>query len=146
MKYRKLAFALALSMTLLAGCGGSGTPASSAAPAPSSAAPAAESSAPAESAPAEHKVSGSFLMGTGSATGNYYSFGSVLAQVINSHTGSNITVSATGGSVENARLLNSGENEMALIQSDVNSYALEGIEQFAESGVMELRRGDRLLS
>lgn len=49
MKYRKLAFALALSMTLLAGCGGSGTPASSAAPA-------AESSAP-----AEHKVSGSFL-------------------------------------------------------------------------------------
>lgn len=56
MKYRKLAFALALSMTLLAGCGGSGTPASSAAPAPSSAAPAAESSAP-----AEHKVSGSFL-------------------------------------------------------------------------------------
>lgn len=137
MKYRKLAFALALSMTLLAGCGGSGTPASSAAPAPSSAAPAAESSAPAESAPAEHKVSGSFLMGTGSATGNYYSFGSVLAQVINSHTGSNITVSATGGSVENARLLNSGENEMALIQSDVNSYALEGIEQFAESGAMD---------
>lgn len=28
---------------------------------------------------AEGKISGSFLMGTGSATGNYYSFGSVLA-------------------------------------------------------------------
>ena len=34
----------------------------------------------------EHKISGSFLMGTGSATGNYYAFGSALAQVINRHT------------------------------------------------------------
>ncbi len=82
----------------------------------------------------EHRVKGSFLMGTGSATGNYYSFGSVLAQVINKHTGANITVGATGGSVENVRLLKKAENEMALIQTDVNSYALNGIEQFAKSG------------
>ena len=84
---------------------------------------------------ADGKVSGSFLMGTGSATGNYYSFGSVLAQVINKHTGSNITVSSTGGSVENVRLLKKEENEMALIQTDVNSYALNGIEQFAGNPV-----------
>ena len=74
-------------------------------------------------------------MGTGSATGNYYSFGSVLAQVINKYTGSNITVSSTGGSVENVRLLKKEENEMALIQTDVNSYALNGIEQFAGNPV-----------
>ncbi len=79
---------------------------------------------------ADHKISGSFLMGTGSATGNYYNFGSVLAQVINNHTGSNITVSSTGGSVENVRLLKREENEMALVQTDVNSYALNGVEQF----------------
>ena len=84
---------------------------------------------------ADGKVNGSFLMGTGSATGNYYSFGSVLAQVINKHTGSNITVSSTGGSVENVRLLKKEENEMALIQTDVNSYALSGIEQFAGNPV-----------
>ena len=84
---------------------------------------------------ADGKVDGSFLMGTGSATGNYYSFGSVLAQVINKHTGSNITVSSTGGSVENVRLLKKEENEMALIQTDVNSYALSGIEQFAGNPV-----------
>ncbi|MDY4032587.1 MAG: TAXI family TRAP transporter solute-binding subunit [Pyramidobacter sp.] len=84
---------------------------------------------------ADHKISGSFLMGTGSATGNYYSFGSVLAQVINSHTGANITVSSTGGSVENVRLLKRGENEMALVQTDVNSYALNGVEQFASGAV-----------
>ncbi|BDF78506.1 TAXI family TRAP transporter solute-binding subunit [Pyramidobacter piscolens] len=84
---------------------------------------------------AEGKISGSFLMGTGSATGNYYSFGSVLAQVINTHTGANITVSSTGGSVENVRLLKKGENEMALVQTDVNSYALNGVEQFASGAV-----------
>lgn len=86
---------------------------------------------------ADHKVSGSFLMGTGSATGNYYAFGSVLAQVINNHTGSNITVTSTGGSVENVRLLKKAENEMALIQTDVNSYALNGVEQFADSGAVK---------
>lgn len=86
---------------------------------------------------ADKKINGSFLMGTGSATGNYYNFGSVLARVINAHTGSNITVSATGGSVENARLLKKEENEMALIQTDVNSYALNGVEQFAASGAIK---------
>lgn len=75
-------------------------------------------------------ISESYLMGTGSATGNYYSFGSVLAQIINSHTGANITVTSTGGSVENARLLKKFDNELALIQTDVNNYALNGIEQF----------------
>ncbi|MDY2648673.1 TAXI family TRAP transporter solute-binding subunit [Pyramidobacter sp. SM-530-WT-4B] len=96
---------------------------------------AALSAGAAASFAADRKISGSFLMGTGSATGNYYSFGSVLAQVINSHTGANITVSSTGGSVENVRLLKKGENEMALVQTDVNSYALNGVEQFASGAV-----------
>lgn len=73
---------------------------------------------------------GSYLMGTGSATGNYYNFGSMLAQVINTNTETNITVTSTGGSVENARLLGNRENEFAMIQTDVFYYALSGIEQF----------------
>lgn len=81
------------------------------------------------------KVSGSFLMGTGSATGNYYAFGNALAQVVNKHTGSNITVSSTGGSVENVRLLKKADIEMSLVQTDVNNYALNGIEQFADGAV-----------
>ncbi|MDF3004274.1 MAG: transporter solute receptor, family [Oscillospiraceae bacterium] len=140
MKTRLLAIALTLALCLTAtACGGEQkTAATSTAPATSSA-PAATSSEPGSStAPAaDHKINGTFLMGTGSATGNYYSFGSVLSQVINSHTGSQITVGATGGSVENARLLNSGENEMAMIQTDVNAYALSGIEQFKESGPLK---------
>ena len=81
------------------------------------------------------RVSGSFLMGTGSATGNYYAFGSALAQVINKHTGANVTVSSTGGSVENVRLLKKADIELALVQTDVNSYALNGVEQFADGAV-----------
>lgn len=81
------------------------------------------------------KISGSFLMGTGSATGNYYAFGNALAQVVNQHTGANITVSSTGGSVENVRLLKKADIEFALVQTDVNSYSLNGIEQFADGAV-----------
>ena len=73
----------------------------------------------------------SYLMATSSATGNYYRFGSVLAQIISDKTDINITVTSSGGSIENARLLGSGENEFALIQTDVNHYALTGTEQFA---------------
>lgn len=76
------------------------------------------------------QAGGMYLMGTGSATGNYYNFGSMLAQVVNTHTKTNITVTSTGGSIENVRLLVSGENELALIQTDVNDYALKGTEQF----------------
>ena len=53
----------------------------------------------------------------GSATGNYYAFGSALAQVINRHTGANITVSSTGGSVENVRLLKKSDIELVICVS-----------------------------
>jgi len=69
-------------------------------------------------------------MGTGSATGNYYAFASAMTSVVNNVTGANLTVNATGGSTENARLLGSGENEFALIQTDVYNYAQNGIELF----------------
>ncbi len=73
---------------------------------------------------------GDYLMGTGSATGNYYNFGSAMTTVVNNVTGASITVNATGGSTENARLLGQEENEFAMIQSDVYSYAHDGIELF----------------
>ncbi|MBR2570754.1 MAG: TAXI family TRAP transporter solute-binding subunit, partial [Clostridia bacterium] len=83
----------------------------------------------------EAAFQGAYLMGTGSATGNYYNFGNSMCTVVNKATGANITVNATGGSTENARLLGSGENEFAMIQSDVFSYAHEGIELFDGSPI-----------
>lgn len=78
---------------------------------------------------------GDYLMGTGGATGNYYAFGNAVCTVLNKVLGCNITVNSTGGSTENARLLGSGENEFALIQSDVYNYAQEGIELFANGAI-----------
>ena len=78
----------------------------------------------------EPSFKGSYLMGTGSATGNYYNFGNAVCTVVNNVTGANLTVNATGGSTENARLMASGDNEFAMIQSDVFSYAHNGIELF----------------
>ena len=80
--------------------------------------------------PEDVGFTGSYLMGTGSATGNYYNFGNAVCTVVNQKTGANLTVNATGGSTENARLLGAGENEFAMIQSDVYSYAHQGIELF----------------
>ena len=98
-----------------------------------------ESAAPAEGGSGEPSFQGSYLMGTGSATGNYYNFGNAVCTVINQVTGANITVNATGGSTENARLLGSGENEFAMIQSDVFSYAHQGIELFDGSPITNFK-------
>ena len=46
----------------------------------------------------EPTFTGSYLMGTGGATGNYYAFGNALSTVVNGVLGCNITVNSTGGS------------------------------------------------
>ena len=127
-KFLALFLAMMMALSLVA-CGGSKTEE----PAADTDAPATEE--PADSGETEVGFSGSYLMGTGSATGNYYAFGSAVSTVINNVTGANITVNSTGGSTENARLLGSGENEFAMIQSDVYSYAQEGIELFDGSPI-----------
>ena len=141
----------ALMTASLAACGGS-TSSTTAAPAPETKAEApaeTKAEAPAETKAEETKAeaaaegageklegfSGSYLMGTGSATGNYYAYASAMTSVINNVTGANITVNATGGSTENARLLGSGENEFALIQTDVYNYAQNGIELFSDGAI-----------
>ena len=94
------------------------------------------------SAFAEPSVSGfkgSYLMATASATGNYYNFGSALSSVVNNVTGANLTVTSTGGSTENARLLSDKENEFAMIQSDVYNYARTGVELFAGDPITNIQ-------
>lgn len=118
-----LAISMALTLVLvLAACGGT-----SSAPA-SSASSAASSSTPAESSAATEglKVDGDFIMATGGTSGTYYAFGGVMCQVLNSATGSNITANSTGASVENIRLLESGDADLAIVQTDIMAYAVGG--------------------
>jgi len=74
---------------------------------------------------------------TGSEAGTYYSFGSVLAQYASSDTGLDITAVTGNGSQSNIEDLAAGSVQLGFCQSDVMSYAYEGINLFAESGAVK---------
>lgn len=133
-KYLAISMAVAM-MLSLAACGGSEP-----APAPASEAPAASGApAPEAPAPAGNTVEGDFIMATGGTSGTYYGFGGVICSQLNKTTGSNITANSTGASVENVRLLASGDADFATVQTDVLAYAVKGdtFQTFKESGPIE---------
>lgn len=73
------------------------------------------------------------ILATGGTAGTYYPFGGAMAQIFNSKVPNvNITAQATGASVENLRLVNKKEAELAMVQSDMLDYAFNGTESFKE--------------
>lgn len=73
------------------------------------------------------------IMATGGTAGTYYPYGGSICQLYNVNIPNvNATAQATGASVENIRLLNRGEVELALTQNDIADYAVKGIEFFQE--------------
>ena len=71
---------------------------------------------------------------TGSETGTYYGFGTVLAGQISDRTDSTMTAIVGKGSKANIELMDVGDAQLGLVQSDVMSYAYEGTNLFAEKG------------
>jgi TRAP transporter TAXI family solute receptor len=124
---RILAILLILSLSVaLAACSAG----SSAAPPPSPAAP-VSSEAPADGIP---QVSADLIMATGGTSGTYFAFGGIICQTLNMATGANITANSTGASVENIRLVSSGDADLAIVQTDIQAYAVDGINNFADTG------------
>ena len=78
-------------------------------------------------------------MGTGGMAGIYYSYGGVVGQLIEDHTGMDVTVVETQGSRENILGMGSGDFQMALVQSDVLSYAWQGRRDFDGARVDNMR-------
>ena len=73
------------------------------------------------------------ILATGGTAGTYYHFGDAMAEIWNSKIpGMNVTTQATGGSVENVRLVNRGEAELAIVQSDTIYFAFNAKEIFKE--------------
>jgi uncharacterized protein len=73
------------------------------------------------------------ILATGGTAGTYYPFGGGMAKIWNSKIpGVNVTAQATGASAENVRLINKGEVELALVQSDTIDFAYHGKEAFKE--------------
>lgn len=118
-----LALALLLGLTMVA-CGGT-----TAAPAAPAAAPAA--AAPAAEAPAASGEKVNLVLATGGTSGTYYAVGGVLQTVLGPKLElSNITVESTGASVANVNMITDGEAQIAILQSDVISYAHNGTNAF----------------
>ena len=73
------------------------------------------------------------ILATGGTAGTYYPFGGAMAKIWNSKIpGMNVTAQATGASIENIRLMNKDEVELALVQSDNIDWAFFGKESFKE--------------
>jgi TRAP transporter TAXI family solute receptor len=73
------------------------------------------------------------VLATGGTGGTYYPFGGAMAQIWNSIIpGMNVTAQATGASVENIRLINKKEAELAIVQSDTLDFAFNAKEAFKE--------------
>ena len=75
-------------------------------------------------------------MGTGSTTGTYYAYGSVLGQYIKNHAKVDVTVVSTDGSKANIQKIDSGDYQLATVQSDVMAYAWAGTQSFAKDGAV----------
>jgi TRAP transporter TAXI family solute receptor len=73
------------------------------------------------------------ILATGGTAGTYYPFGGAMAKIWGSKIpGMNVTAQATGASIENIRLMNKDEVELALVQSDNIDWAFYGKEVFKE--------------
>jgi TRAP transporter TAXI family solute receptor len=73
------------------------------------------------------------ILATGGTAGTYYPFGGAMAKIWNNKIpGMNVTAQATGASIENIRLMNKDEVELALVQSDNIDWAFFGKEVFKE--------------
>ena len=107
-------------LTLVVGCG---------APQAGQKQPADGKAGESKPAPKETRL----LFATGGTSGSYYPLGGAMAQVWNKRIqGLSVTVQATGGSVENVRLLGNKNAELALCMSDIAYYGQNALEVFAE--------------
>jgi uncharacterized protein len=71
------------------------------------------------------------VLATGGTAGTYYPFGGSMARIWNTKIPDmNVTAQATGASVENVRLVNEKEAELAIVQSDTVDFAYNGKESF----------------
>ena len=74
-----------------------------------------------------------YILATGGTAGTYYPYGGAMTKIWNSKIpGMNVTAQATGASVENVRLMNRDEVELALVQTDTIDFAFNAREAFKE--------------
>ena len=77
---------------------------------------------------------------TGGTSGTYYPIGGAIAKIINEDVdNANASAQSTGASVTNTRLIAKKEVELAILQNDIASYAVNGKNQFADNPVKNMK-------
>lgn len=77
---------------------------------------------------------------TGGTSGTYYPVGGAIAKVLNENIDNiNASAQSTGASVTNTRLIYNQQVELAILQNDIASYAVNGQNQFANNQVNNMR-------
>ncbi|WP_425093381.1 TAXI family TRAP transporter solute-binding subunit [Tropicimonas sp. S265A] len=82
---------------------------------------------------AAHAETTFITIGTGGVTGVYYPTGGAICRLVNKDRkdhGVRCSVESTGGSVYNTRTIREGELDFGVVQSDVQSAAIEGVRAF----------------
>ena len=74
------------------------------------------------------------IMGSSSLGGSWYPFASRLAGVAMKYGNVIVTVQATGGGIENVRLMKQGQFDMGLCEPNVANYAVMGTDVFKDEG------------
>ena len=80
---------------------------------------------------------GKLTFTTGGDQGTYYGFGTVLAGQISDKTKTTVTAIVGKGSKANIELMDLGDAQLGLVQSDVMAYAYDGTNLFAEDGKVD---------
>ncbi|MCH5286344.1 MAG: TAXI family TRAP transporter solute-binding subunit [Christensenellaceae bacterium] len=84
----------------------------------------------------EPDTSGSLTFSTGSETGTYFAFGTVMGAKVSDTTDTQVTVVSSNGSQSNIEALKAGEADIAFVQSDVMAYGYNGTRLFTETGAV----------
>ncbi|MDD2372361.1 MAG: TAXI family TRAP transporter solute-binding subunit [Syntrophomonadaceae bacterium] len=112
-----LIFVMLFSIGMIAGCG---------------------EKAPDDKAPAAKVTNASFS--TGAQSGTYYPLGVAIANVwTNAGIGLNVTAEATGGSIENVRMMGSGQTDVGFVESLIADWAYTGKEAFKDKKIENVR-------
>jgi len=91
---------------------------------------------PAAAGPAQRTL----YMGTAPVVGVYFPAGGAICAMVNRHraqTGLRCVIESTDGSVTNLDALRSGDEDMAIVQSDWQYYAIKGLGPFKSAGPFE---------
>lgn len=76
-------------------------------------------------------------MGTGSPSGTYYAYGSILGQYITNKADISVNAVSTGGSKDNIQGIDAGDYQLGTVQSDVMHYAWNGTRSFETDGKID---------